>query len=286
MAAHRSILFCAKPNRPDVERFMNWNRVENRDRKKNIRCIVSLRISSIFFIVSAVIPNLEGVSRDLEQRNVIIPRYFWMWVRLAVDGKKKKRYKDLTTNDDKFMRISPLPLSLSSSTDENEGRGSAWRNLCTPICTYTYTRVYEIIVQQRFRPLVTVVPSFLMHNYFLHPSGENGLDENFEIIREIEHPAPFRCTFSSLSITHSWFRTWDADGRHILETRVREWNVATVVGCKKRRRRRRRKLFFLLAEEKFDSIARSFFSFSPNEIIIRTVEIILITIIFLQLENY
>ncbi len=234
MAAHRSILFCAKPNRPDVERFMNWNRVENRDRKKNIRCIVSLHISSIFFIVSAVIPNLEGISRDLEQRNVIIPRYFWMWVRLAVDGKKKKRYKDLTTNDDKFMRISPLPLSLSSSTDENEGRGSAWRNLCTPICTYTYTRVYEIIVQQRFRPLVTVVPSFLMHNYFLHPSGENGLDENFEIIREIEHPAPFRCTFSSLSITHSWFRTWDADGRHILETRVREWNVATVVGCKKK----------------------------------------------------
>lgn len=209
-----------------------------------------------------------------------------MWVRLAVDGKKKKRYKDLTTNDDKFMRISPLPLSLSSSTDENEGRGSAWRNLCTPICTYTYTRVYEIIVQQRFRPLVTVVPSFLMHNYFLHPSGENGLDESFEIIREIEHPAPFRCTFSSLSITHSWFRTWDADGRHILETRMREWNVATVVGCKKRRRRRRRKLFFLLAEEKFDSIARSFFSFSPNKIIIRTVEIILITIIFLQLENY
>lgn len=58
-------------------------------------------------------------------------------------------------------------------------------------------------------------------------------------------------------------------------------------GCwmQKKRRRRRRKLFFLLAEEKFDSIARSFFSFSPNKIIIRTVEIILITIIFLQLEN-
>ena len=78
-----------------------------------------------------------------------------MWVRLAmaVDGKKKKRYKDLTTNDDKFMRISPpLPLSLSlSQVQPTKTRvEEAHDGTCAHLYTHIYTRAYEIIVQQRF----------------------------------------------------------------------------------------------------------------------------------------
>lgn len=71
--------------------------------------------------------------------------------------RKKKRYKDLTTNDDKFMRISLPPLSLSlkaqvqpTKTRVEEAHDGTCAHLYAPIYIYIYTRAYEIIVQQRF----------------------------------------------------------------------------------------------------------------------------------------
>lgn len=162
----------------------------------------------------------------------------------------------------------PPSLSLSSSTDENEGRGSAWRNLCTPIYTYIHTRLRNNCATTFLRLTIAPSahssssshPSFSTHNYLLMlVMGENHARREF---RNYRAPGPVRMhDFSSLSITHAWFGTWDADGRHILETRVR---VATVVGCRKKKKETKKKILFSLSrgrEIRFDCEELSFFFF-------------------------
>ena len=144
-----------------------------------------------------------------------------------------------------------------------------------PVHTYIHTRLRNNCATTFLRLTIAPSahssssshPSFSTHNYLLMlVMGENHARREF---RNYRAPGPVRMhDFSSLSITHSWFGTWDADGRHILETRVR---VATVVGCRKEKKRRRRRKFYslFLAEEKFDSIVRSclfffFFSFTTK----------------------